>query len=264
VSELLKISHCDDSQRVADVVFVHGLDGDAKSTWHPNDNPNAFWPEWVGEDCPNLGVWSLDYEASALGWKGHAMPLDERATEVLAVFDTDEIGKRPVVFVVHSLGGLLIKRVLKNAWESENPHWKQLVSATKGIVFLATPHSGANIANWVKYLGEKLLLLRINVVVEDLQAHDPELRRLNTWYRNKVAKGELRVRTEVYYEKQATKGLLVVDETSSNPGIAGVEPIPLDADHVSICKPASKESVLYRRIRRFIEDSVAESEGNFC
>jgi hypothetical protein len=56
---LQKISGCDDPARVADVIFVHGLDGDARTTWHPKDHPEAFWPAWLGEDVPAIGVWSL-------------------------------------------------------------------------------------------------------------------------------------------------------------------------------------------------------------
>ena len=76
---LQKISGCDRPDRVADVIFVHGLDGDARTTWHPKDRPDAFWPAWLGADVPAVGVWSLGYAVSASAWKGHAMPLADRA-----------------------------------------------------------------------------------------------------------------------------------------------------------------------------------------
>ena len=72
---LLRITGCEQPERLADVVFVHGLDGDARSTWHPRGQPELFWPDWLGADVPRLGVWSLGYAVSASAWKGHSMPL---------------------------------------------------------------------------------------------------------------------------------------------------------------------------------------------
>ena len=78
---LLKISkNCENPERVADVIFVHGLDGNARTTWHPNDKPNDFWPEWLGNDLPQVGIWSLGYAVSSSAWKGTTMPLVDRAT----------------------------------------------------------------------------------------------------------------------------------------------------------------------------------------
>lgn len=35
----------------ADIVFVHGLGGDARETWrHQASDGDNFWPRWFGED----------------------------------------------------------------------------------------------------------------------------------------------------------------------------------------------------------------------
>lgn len=251
MDSLLKMSGCDRPDRVADVIFVHGLDGDARTTWHPKGNPDAFWPAWLGEDVPAVGVWSLGYAVSASAWKGHAMPLTDRATNVLDLLDLDGIGRRPLVFVCHSLGGLLVKQMLRHASDFGNPAWQAIATHTKALVFLSTPHSGANLASWMQYIGT---LLRITVSVKELEAHHPRLRELNLWYRNHVADFDLT--TVVYCEKRPVAGILVVDETTADPGIVGVIPVPVDEDHISICKPASKDSQIYRRVKRLIEDTV--------
>jgi len=256
--QLLKIVGCENAGRLADVIFVHGLDGDARTTWHPQEQPAHFWPAWLGDDCPQLGVWSLGYAVSASAWKGHSMPLYDRADNTLDLLDLDGIGQRPLAFVCHSLGGLLIKQALRNALDARNPHWQALARQTRLIVFLSTPHSGASMANWIQYLGK---LLRTTVSVEELEAHHPRLRELNTWYRNHV--GALHIQTFVYYETRPTTGMLVVDATTADPGIPGVSPIPVDEDHRSICKPASREAQIYRRVKRLLEDTVLQSgSGN--
>ena len=65
MAKLQKVSGCDNPNRKADLIFVHGLDGDAKTTWQQDDKPKTFWPAWLGEEFPNIGIWSLDYDASS-------------------------------------------------------------------------------------------------------------------------------------------------------------------------------------------------------
>ncbi|AMV36225.1 esterase/lipase family protein [Planctomyces sp. SH-PL62] len=247
MSKLIKVSGCDDSQRRGDVVFVHGLDGDARSTWRPAGSAGPTWPEWLAEDLPDVGVWLLDYDAASMAWKGHAMPLADRATNALAVLDVEGLGERPTVYITHSMGGLLVKQLLRHGRDFGDPNWRRVVDQTRGIVFVSTPHSGSDIAGWVKHLS---LVLRNTVAVDDLRAHDPRLRELNTWFRNNHQ--TLDVKVEVYCEKLPTAGFLVVNETSADPGIAGVIPVPMDDDHVTICKPAGKDSLLYKRSLRFV------------
>jgi hypothetical protein len=183
------------------------------------------------------------------------MPLYDRADNTLDLFDLEGIGQRPIAFVCHSLGGLLIKQALRNAKDSPRPQWQAIVEHTKLIVFLSTPHSGADLASWMQYLNKCLgQLLRTNVSVDELEAHHPRLRELNTWYRDHVE--ALGITTFVYYEKLPTAGMRVVDDTTANPGIPGVRPIGVDEDHRSICKPTSKDHRIYRRVKGLIEQTV--------
>ena len=72
MAELIKIRGCDRPERRADVIFVHGLNGNPGKYWSHNDEPTKFWPAWMGEDLPDVGVWSLGYENAALKprWSG--------------------------------------------------------------------------------------------------------------------------------------------------------------------------------------------------
>ena len=253
MSELLAVFNTEQADRAADVIFIHGLNGDAQTTWQIADRQDTFWPAWLGEDLPNIGVWSLGYEVSSSAWSGTTMPLADRAVNALTLLAVDDIGKRPVVFIVHSMGGLLVKQMLRHARDLNDPAWKAVIDATRGIVFLSTPHSGSDIASWVKHVGT---LLRASVSIRELEAHEPRLRELNVWYRNNVA--TLGIKTQVYYEKNPLRGVLVVNATSADPGISGVTPVPMDADHSTISKPENRKTLLYRAVRRFVEDCLAE------
>ena len=48
--------------------------------------------------------------------------------------------KRPLLLLGHSLGGILIKQALVNAYN--DPTYRDIQEATYGIMFFGTPHSG--------------------------------------------------------------------------------------------------------------------------
>lgn len=248
------VAGCDSPGRAADVVFVHGLDGDAISTWQADDDPHYFWPAWLGKRFPAVGVWSLGYAVESSEWTGHSMPLTDRAKWMLDKLELKKLGQRPLLFICHSLGGLLVKEALRTASGSKRAEWRAIVGNTRAILFLSTPHSGANLANWLNYLQS---FIRTTISVDELQAHHPRLRELNEWYRDNAP--DRGITTFVYCEKLPTRGVLVVDETTADPGIAGVRPIPLDEDHRSICKPRSPNATVFERACRLLETYVLQT-----
>jgi pimeloyl-ACP methyl ester carboxylesterase len=261
MNELISICGTSNLERWGDVVFVHGLNGDARATWQPEGQPGRFWPSWLCEDLPNIGVWSVGYPVSSFGWKGSTMPLADRAISTLVLLESYGVGKeKPVIFITHSLGGLLVKEMLRKATDNSVPEGQQLAAHTRGVVFLSTPHSGSDLANFVAFL--KFLLPTVSV--DELRPQEPRLRELNTWYRNNVSR--LGIETQVYCERKPTKAgqgwfkgrfeAMVVDANSSDPGITGVTAVPLDEDHISISHPV-RDGVLYRRIKEFVSKGLS-------
>jgi pimeloyl-ACP methyl ester carboxylesterase len=259
-SQLVEICGTSNPNRWGDVVFVHGLNGDARATWQPEGQPDRFWPSWLGEDFSDIAVWSIGYPVNAFGWKGSTMPLADRAINALVLLETRGVGKeKPVVFITHSLGGLLVKEMLRKATDGSVREGEKLAHHTRGVVFLSTPHSGSDLANFVDFL--KVLLPSDSV--RELQPNEPRLRELNTWYRNNV--GKLGIETQVYCERRPTKTgegwfkerfeAIVVDANSSDPGIAGVTAVPMDDDHITISRP-ERSSMLYLRIREFVKERL--------
>ncbi|WP_433294138.1 esterase/lipase family protein [Actinoplanes sp. CA-030573] len=243
MTEIFEIASPDDA--ALDVVFLHGLDGDARKSWSSGGD-DSFWPLWLAQDVERIAVWSVDYDAWSSGWRGRSMSIPDRAINVLALLQNHEIGRRPICFVAHSMGGLLVKEMLLHASEAGTAY-SAVAEMTKGVVFLATPHTGSGTAKAVRALGS---VYRGTPAVEDLVRNEPHLRQLNDRYRDWL--DYRAIRTLAFFETQATGGLRVVDESSANPGIAKVRPIPVDANHVSICKPVSRRDVVYGQIRRFI------------
>jgi pimeloyl-ACP methyl ester carboxylesterase len=260
MTEIVPAANTEKPDRTADVVFLHGLGGDARLTWGATLRRDArdaydlelFWPMWLGDDLPDVGVWSVQYDAAGSKWTGASMPIGDRATSVLDLLDVYGLGGRPLIFVTHSMGGLIVKQMLQDLRTNTNikSEWNTIAKHLRGIVFFSTPHNGS--------LGGTLLRsiwpARPGVNIAELAANNPHLRKLNQWFRNNIDPRQIHLL--VYCETRSTTGLRVVDEGSADPGMKGVTVIPLDFDHVQVCKLASKD-VRYQGVVTFIRRALA-------
>ena len=73
----------------------------------------------------------------------------------------------------------------------------------------------------------------------------------------------LNIATKVYYETRSLGfGFLsIVDATSADPGINGVLPVPVSANHFSICKFGGRNDWIYESISQFLTGCVSVSNG---
>lgn len=248
------------------IIFVHGLGGDPEATWmsRPKD-PTTLWPRWVGEES-GCDTWVLGYDAKLSGWHDAAMSLPEQGTSVLdRLAGRMELRNRPLILVGHSMGGLVIKTAIVHAMTHDVERHAQLVRWIRGVVFLATPHQGSDLANLAMALKG---LLRTNVQVGDLTENNRHLLNLNGQFRKQYADLGFGVRSFAETHGVALQGrwlkwppgprVTVVSAASSDPHVPGEVPIPIDADHFSICKPATRDgSQVHDSLMAFIKDLAA-------
>src|SRR5450755_2556884 len=103
------------------------------------------------------------------------MPLQDRAGNVLeGIFvDLEEL-HGPIVFVCHSLGGLVVKQLLRKAsdMQQSRPEAAELIRRVQGVAFIATPHTGSELAN---VLGLFKTVLKVSSATQGLIKNDPAL-----------------------------------------------------------------------------------------
>ena len=232
---------------IGDVVFVHGMDGHPEKTWI-TENGDSSWAKWLKEDRPDLRAWSFGYPASSSAWIGSAMHLHPRAINFLELMQSHGIGEKPICFITHSLGGLVVKQLLDEAVRHYPKKYKSIANKVRGVVFIATPHSGSGLANSA---GKFKFLMRPTQVISDL-APSHHLHRLNTWYGNHAAKAK--IETLNFSENNQTRGLTVVPFDSADSNIPGVVTIPIDSDHIDICKPTDKKALVYSRTLKLLDE----------
>ena len=251
MSRIVKVAGWPGKPR-ASVIFVHGLGGDAYDTWRRAPDDNSFWPLWLAEDIAGLAVYTLAYEAPASNWLGTAMPLQDRAVNVLEILlGTPGLTDSPVIFICHSLGGLIVKQILLDLdrQKGRRPEAAALLNCVTQVIFLATPHTGSGKGSLLDRLR---FLAWPSSISRTLVANDPTLRSINVDYRGLADDRRDTLHHLIFYETRGTPAGVIVDEASADPGLTGRPPIPIDADHVTIVKPADRLAVQYARTRDFI------------
>ncbi|KAL7785260.1 hypothetical protein V8C37DRAFT_419985 [Trichoderma ceciliae] len=61
---------------------------------------------------------------------------------------------RPIVFIAHSLGGLIIKQILISLSKSKDEEDQKLIRAVYGIAFFGVPHDGIDIRSLISMVGD--------------------------------------------------------------------------------------------------------------
>jgi len=261
-----------------DIVFIHGLLGGVFYTWRQQDKDNVrdfstdqisgedysfCWPrDWLQDDSNNVRVIGVDFDTYLSQWggpcpdQGFKQSLEERSEDMLWKLRQAGVGTRPVIFVGHSMGGLIIKKMLVNASTSGNEQLEQLAKNTKGVLFYSTPHTGSQIAKinpLVKYF------FFPSVEVQELEFGNPALSELNTYFKQFAAKYKTKVVSfgETRPTRQLGINLNFVSLESSDPGIG--EFYPVAYNHMDICKPENKKSVLFRKFYNMVWDALDEA-----
>ena len=234
---------------IGELVFVHGLGGNSHGTWL-SKTTKFFWPKDLARQFPRLAVYSVNYNADPTEWTSPSMSVPEMGATVADALLSRHQNSRPIVFITHSLGGLVVKQLLRQSADSiTGAPVARLIADTVGVVFIATPHAGAGLADVVNAV---FRLLGVSQQVRDLSAANALLTDLNRWYRdNAKSRG---ISTAIFYEKDSVGPTRVVNAMSADIGIEGVTPVPLTGDHFAVCKPTGGDAPVYLSVQRFLDD----------
>lgn len=151
-----------------DIIAIHGLDTESPGTWtwvnpsHRTESVNwladrRMLPSEVGAARIFTCDWPADLlQPSHLVQKTieeYALLLLDGIQRALFVTDTRRREGRPVFFIASCLGGLVLAKALVDA--DRQDEYRPLRTATRGVVFLATPFRGTSfqdVAAWVEPL----------------------------------------------------------------------------------------------------------------
>ncbi|MCJ1348649.1 hypothetical protein MMC31_006882, partial [Peltigera leucophlebia] len=263
-----------------DIVFVHGLNGDPHDTWTSQKSKN-FWPKHLlppllQDEKARILVYG--YDADVTSFTGDGVSRDKihnHAENLVAGLVANrrmrKMTERPIVFIAHSLGGLVVKRALiysAGVKGNRTEHLRDVFVSTHGVLFLGTPHHGADIAKW----GTRLEWIASVVIPKKIIDSSPDL--VNALKKdNEVLIAIDRDFMQIinlfhvyfFHEGKPTdvKGTMtfIVDETSASPTIQDVERGVIQASHSQMSKFDDDNSpgfeLVYEAIQRYASEAPA-------
>ncbi|KAI9768271.1 MAG: hypothetical protein M1839_004165 [Geoglossum umbratile] len=230
-----------------DIVFVHGLNPrndprHSENTW--SHESGIMWPrDILPNRIPYARIMIFTYnsnvafDVSESGVRQHANSLLDL---VHGIREETETTSLPLIFIGHSLGGLVIKQALVLAKQNDRVY-SQLRNRTKAIVFFATPHRGGN--------GTTLGQIAVNAstffsgnlrndLVDTLRKDSKYLAQISADFAHQYEDYEFLSVVETKGLMKAPIRTIVVESASAIIGLPGFreQVLELDRDHRQICK----------------------------
>lgn len=220
-----------DTERL--VLFVHGLFGDSTLTW---TSPTGIaWPDLMQTDTAfrQYTIGRVRYESPRFA---RTSGVEEIATRLLRHLEDRGVFQKykEIYFITHSMGGLVVKRVLVDL---HRPSQIDKLRRVKAILLISVPSQGATIAELGSWLSR-------NPQIPDLRAAD-----LNSFLQGLENQWQdlLRDRGQdtfplsfcAYETKPTVSRVYAATSCDQNP-------VPVDADHSGIVKPGNRDADIYR------------------
>ncbi|KAL7619546.1 hypothetical protein AAE478_010086 [Parahypoxylon ruwenzoriense] len=261
-----------------DIVLVHGLNGDPQKTWTTKNGvfwPTDLLPTSLRDARANILVYG--YNADVYSKKHGSNPSDnfiymhaQTLVTSLTHYRKDEMSSRnPIIWVCHSLGGILVKRALlysNDLRASQHEDYRSIYVSTYSIIFLGTPHTGSGIATWGTMLQAmsdtvvpRTFFQSESVLLKTLKRDNETLQNINIHFLDIYQRFKILMAHENHKTDLRGTRSLIVDAHSASPQLPGVTYYAVEASHSGMCKFESRNAPGYRTIATAVRDWVIDS-----
>ncbi|KAI9376511.1 hypothetical protein BJX61DRAFT_538748 [Aspergillus egyptiacus] len=248
------------------IVAVHGLnpknkERHAERTWELN---GKLWlRDLLPTQLPQARILLFGYNSS-VSIRSSSAGVREQAQNLLSRLWLAREGceSRPIIFIAHSLGGILVKEALVQA--KLGVTFSSIRMATYGIVFFGTPHRGSHLAKLGETVAKAVrafLRSPSNTFINALKEDD--------LYANELSENFQQLLEDYkyinFYETLPLRSLgLIVEKKSATLGLPDSREmtVAVAGDHESICRFASEEDENYKHISALITRFAAIAMNN--
>lgn len=221
------------------IIAVHGVNETSIDAWTDLASQILWLRDLLPGTIQRARVLSYGHSASVDSFYGkgsidkiqqHAHTLVKEIQEYRAL---DDCSHRPIIFVCHGLGGMLVKKALFYASTklSSEKHLYSVFISTYAVLFFGTPHEGCHETNWTFGKTPNRLFRR-----SGKRRDWPTLRMISDEFANLTKQFRLHLFWETRETDYGGEKNFVVEEASAAPLIKDAERIGLDATHSSMVK----------------------------
>ena len=154
--------HCaDGSERPAKIPRLSSVTSPFKKK---ADHEHVYWPrDLIPKTLPTARVLVYGYDTNIRHFLGSPVSKNkvyDIALDLLQSLEAERRSQpaRPLLFVAHSLGGIVVKEALRRShgFESHQTYLHQIYKSTAAIMFFGTPHGGADPRGFLASIAEKV------------------------------------------------------------------------------------------------------------
>ncbi|TRX88257.1 hypothetical protein FHL15_010824 [Xylaria flabelliformis] len=291
------------------IVFVHGFTGDPVKTWQyagqdvvdkpkPVKDSNHRWRSRLFQTPNNV---TDESQSSGTYWPRDLLPLTVTDARILtfgydthirhvfagqisqnSVYDMSwdflvaleaqrkEHVSRPIIFIVHSLGGIVVKEMLRRSdgCHGSRQFLRSIVESTHGIIFFGTPHGGADPRSFLLRIAEsavKVAGFSVNEkIVSTLLPSSERLRELRDEFGPLAMKYNWIIHSfQEQYGVAMLSGKKVVDDGSSYLNLPTVEITEhIARNHMEMCRFSSSNDPEYIKVVAAVDRMVQALRQN--
>ncbi|KIX08072.1 uncharacterized protein Z518_02727 [Rhinocladiella mackenziei CBS 650.93] len=159
---------------------------------------------------------------------------------------------RPIIFVAHSLGGLVCKEAILLSRNNPEMRLKKIFDRIKGVIFMGTPHTGNWMADWAKLPASALGILKSTntTLLKILETDDQLIESIQVGFLAMIRdlrENNRRLEVTCFFEELPLPvvGKGVSKESAT---FAGYNPISIHANHRDMVRFASAEETGFQRV----------------
>ncbi|KAJ5264520.1 Cytochrome P450 [Penicillium chrysogenum] len=236
-----------------DIVAVHGLQDHARRTWTHEASKVCWLSDLLPNYIKNARVLSWEYNAITNSLGGKTTGSDRILQHAGALIDElqgdrelEDATERPIIFVCHSLGGIIVKRALtlsQGHSSGKSARLHIIYTCTYGIIVFGTPHNGFSKArkrDAIHKLASFIVPKRVTHFetrsVTGIEADSESIQKIAEDFSPLVPRYHIlflweQLRTDMKYRVD-----YIVDRESAAPILDGTDKCGIAADHRGICK----------------------------